>query len=54
MPSLRTVFTEEQIRERIAEMAREIDAVYGEEPLVVVCVLKGAVHFFSDLMDLVA
>ena len=49
MPSLRTVFTEEQIRERIVEMAREIDAVYGEEPLVVVCVLKGAVHFFSDL-----
>ena len=49
MPDLRIVFTEARIQERIAGMAREIDAVYGEEPLVAVCVLKGAVHFFSDL-----
>ncbi|WP_299395071.1 hypoxanthine phosphoribosyltransferase [uncultured Desulfovibrio sp.] len=49
MAKLRMVFTEEQIRKRVAEMAQEIDAVYGDEPLVVICVLKGAVHFFSDL-----
>ena len=49
MPELRVVFTETRIRDRVAGMAREIDAVYGEEPLVAVCVLKGAVHFFSDL-----
>ena len=49
MPDLRVVFTETRIRDRVAGMAGEIDAVYGEEPLVAVCVLKGAVHFFSDL-----
>ena len=44
MPELRVVFTETRIRDRVAGMAREIDAVYGEEPLVAVCVLKGAVY----------
>ncbi|MBO4301027.1 MAG: hypoxanthine phosphoribosyltransferase [Desulfovibrio sp.] len=46
---LKPVFTKEQIATRVHEMAAEIDAVYGDEPLVAVCVLKGAVVFFSDL-----
>ena len=47
---LKPVFSEEQIQERVRQMAAEIDAFYGDEPLVVVCVLKGAFLFFSDLV----
>ena len=36
---------------RIAELGREITAAgCGEQPLVVVCVLKGSVLFFADLV----
>lgn len=49
LKTLRPVFTPEQIARRVREIASEIDAVYGNEPLVAVCVLKGAVAFFSDL-----
>lgn len=41
---------EEAIQRRIRDMAADINAVYGDEPLVVVCVLKGAFMFFSDLV----
>ena len=44
------VYTSGQIAERVRAMAAEIDAVYGDEPLVAVCVLKGAVFFFTDLV----
>jgi hypoxanthine phosphoribosyltransferase len=44
-----TVISAEQINERIAELAKEIDAAYaGREPMLV-GVLKGAVMFMSDL-----
>ena len=45
----RLLFSEEDITARVAELGEEIAAVYTGEPLVAVCVLKGAVHFFSDL-----
>ena len=45
-----TVFSAEAIASRVRSMAAEIDACYGDEPLVVVCVLKGACIFFSDLV----
>ena len=44
------VYTSDQIAERVRAMAAEIDAFYGDEPLVAVCVLKGAVFFFTDLV----
>ena len=44
------VYTSGQIAERVRSMAAEIDAFYGDEPLVAVCVLKGAVFFFTDLV----
>ena len=47
---LKPLLTEEQIQTRITELAGEINAVYKGEPLVVVCVLKGAFMFFSDLV----
>lgn len=48
--SLVPVFTREEISRRVAEIASSIDARYGEEPLVAICVLKGAFIFFSDLV----
>ena len=47
---LKTVFSPEQIAVRVRELAVEIDALYGQEPLVAVCVLKGGFIFFSDLV----
>lgn len=45
-----SVFTPEEISGRVRAMAAEIDARYGQEPLVAVCILKGACIFFSDLV----
>lgn len=47
---LRLVFSPEEIARRIAELAAEIDSLYGDEPLLVVCVLKGGMFFFADLV----
>ena len=49
---LKTLFTQEEIQKRIEELAAEINRLYAGEPLVVVCVLKGAFMFFSDLVKL--
>jgi len=45
------LFTQNQINERIAELAKSIDEAYKDkkEPLVLVGVLKGAVMFLTDL-----
>lgn len=47
---LRPVFTAERIAGRVRELAAAIDARFGQEPLVVVCVLKGGFVFCSDLV----
>ena len=47
---LKTVYSAELIAQRVKELAAEIDAHYGQEPLVAVCVLKGGFVFFSDLV----
>ncbi len=47
---LATCFTRDEIEKRVSDLARQIDARYGDEPLVAVCVLKGAFIFFSDLV----
>ena len=47
---LRPVFTAEAIAARVKELGVEIDKTYGDEPLVVVCVLKGGSIFFADLV----
>ena len=38
------------LRERIAELGREISRDYDGHPPLLVCVLKGAINFMSDLM----
>jgi hypoxanthine phosphoribosyltransferase len=44
-----TMLAADQIQTRIGEMAREIDGDLGGEPPILVAILKGSVHFFSDL-----
>jgi hypoxanthine phosphoribosyltransferase len=41
----------QRIRRRVAELAAEVDGIYGgcERPLVLVCVLKGSLMFSADL-----
>lgn len=48
----RVVFSEEQIRQRVQEIADDINVVYADKQLVVICVLKGAIMFFADLVRL--
>jgi hypoxanthine phosphoribosyltransferase len=44
----KVIVGEEEIRARIAELAREIDADYAERDVLLVGVLKGAVMFMAD------
>lgn len=43
------LYTEQQLKDRLAEMAREIEADYAEEPPLLVGVLKGALMVMADL-----
>ena len=46
-----TLFTREQIAERVAEMGKEIaDDFRGQGEMIALCVLKGAVFFATDLL----
>lgn len=44
-----TLFTGEQIKARVAELARRISHDYGESRLLLVGILKGAFVFLADL-----
>ncbi|MBR3504023.1 MAG: hypoxanthine phosphoribosyltransferase [Clostridia bacterium] len=48
----RILITAEDIKKRVAELGRAITEEYRDapEPVVLVCILKGSVVFFSDLM----
>lgn len=47
---LSILLSEQQIQDRIREIAAQIDKDYaGRGPLYMVCVLKGAILFYSDL-----
>ena len=45
----KVLVTEEQIKTRISELAKEIDAHYAGKDLLLVGVLKGAVMFMADV-----
>ncbi len=47
---LKTLITEEQIKNRVAELGKQITEDYKGKDLVFVGVLKGVVVFFSDLV----
>ncbi len=48
----RILITRDEIQARVAELGRMITEEYRDapEPVVLVCILKGSVVFFSDLM----
>ena len=46
----RILLTEEAIQNRIAEMGRRIADDYAGKNPVMVCILKGAVMFYTDLL----
>ncbi len=50
MEDLDVVFTEEQIQKRTKELADELYSIYGNEEVIFVCTLKGAVFFTCDLL----
>ena len=45
----KVLVTEDQIKNRVAELAAEIDVTYAGKDLLLVGVLKGAVMFMADL-----
>ena len=44
------MITAEQIEKRVKELAKQMDALYEGRKPVIVCVLKGSVLFFTDLI----
>lgn len=44
------LFTTEEIQRKVKEIAASINSHYGEEEIYVICVLKGAVMFSTDLV----
>lgn len=41
--------TEEEVEKRIKELGEEISKVYGDEPVCLICILKGSVFFTCEL-----
>lgn len=52
-PNLEVLYSESEIRDRVAELGREISAEYAGKELVLVSVLKGSCLFLADLMRVV-
>ena len=48
-PRIRVLISEDQIRERVAELGRQIRADYVDCPIYLIAILKGACIFLSDL-----
>lgn len=48
--SMQLIIDAEAIAKRVRELGAGISEHYGDEPLVMVCVLKGAFIFFADLV----
>ena len=48
------VVSAKEVHDRVLELGRQITADYAESPPLLVCVLKGAINFMSDLMRAIA
>ena len=44
------LFTQKEIAEKVKQLAQEIEKYFGDEEIVVVCILKGASVFTMDLI----
>ena len=47
--NIKEYLTEEQIEKRIRELGAQISDTYGEEPVCLICILKGSVFFTCEL-----
>ena len=47
---LKIMYTEEQIQNRIKEVAKKIDEDYKGKTVIIISVLKGAIFFTVDLV----
>jgi hypoxanthine phosphoribosyltransferase len=47
---LKPLFTRDQIRQRVKELAQDISRDYRGKEILFICILKGAFVFLSDLM----
>lgn len=47
---LKVLFTEDELQQRIKEIAQELNSFYKGEDVYAICVLKGAVFFAIDLV----
>lgn len=45
----RVLISEDEIKARISEVAHQITEDYNGEPVLMIGILKGCIHFFSDL-----
>ena len=45
-----TLVSEEELRNIVARIARQIDEDYKDKSLLMLCILKGSIMFMSDLM----
>lgn len=50
MKKLKIVLSEKQIQERVKQLGEEISRDYKGKTPVVICMLKGAIVFFSDII----
>lgn len=50
MEKINVLFSEEEIKRRVKELADTLYSLYHEEEVVFVCTLKGAVFFACDLL----
>lgn len=46
----KVLFTKEQLAEKVAELGRRISKDYAGQEIFAVCILKGAVVFYSDIV----
>ena len=44
------LFSEEQLKEKVAQIAQQLNEDYKGEEVIFVCVLKGSLPFFADLV----
>ena len=45
----KVIITSQEIQKRVSQLAAQITADYADKSPVVICMLKGAVYFFTDL-----
>ena len=50
MKRIKKLFSESEIKSRVKELSNELYSIYGDDKVVFICTLKGAVFFACDLL----